>query len=149
HLGVVTVHAQDFVMADIPGLIEGAADGAGLGHRFLGHIERCALLLHLIDATSENVVADYHTIRAELAAYDGLAGGLGGELGEGLENRQCLIALTKSDAISIEEQEAQRERIKEVCGVAPLVISAVAGSGLDGLATHLVSMLESGKEGMA
>ena len=68
-LGVVFIHEQEFVIADLPGLIEGASDGAGLGHRFLGHVERCAVMLHLIDATEEDVVGSWRTIRGELDAY--------------------------------------------------------------------------------
>jgi GTP-binding protein len=70
NLGVVGARGREFVMADIPGLIEGASEGAGLGHRFLGHVERCAVLLHLVDATQENLIDAYQTIRTELAAYD-------------------------------------------------------------------------------
>ena len=74
NLGVVSLGYDELVLADIPGLIEGAHEGAGLGDRFLGHIERCALLLHLVDGTAEDVIADYRTVRRELAAYgQGLA----------------------------------------------------------------------------
>src|ERR1700722_5697427 len=89
NLGVVDLSPNErFVLADIPGLIEGAAEGAGLGVRFLGHLERCAVLIHLIDATSEDVAADWRTVRGELAAY-----------GEGLGEKLELVALSKVDAL--------------------------------------------------
>src|SRR6188472_1771787 len=81
-LGVVNAQGREFVLADIPGLIEGAHEGAGLGDRFLGHVERCRVLLHLIDATSEDPAAAYRTVRAELAAY-----------GQGLGEKPEVVAL--------------------------------------------------------
>src|SRR6059058_5297556 len=88
-LGVVNVHGEEFVMADLPGLIEGASDGAGLGTRFLGHVERCRVLLHLVDGTEEDPAAAYRTVRHELDAY-----------GHGLADKPEILALTKSDALS-------------------------------------------------
>src|SRR5499426_4406745 len=87
-LGVVREASRDFVLADIPGLIEGAHEGAGLGDRFLGHIERCRVLLHLVDATAEDVAGAYRTVRAELKAY-----------GAGLEKKKEIVALSKCDAV--------------------------------------------------
>src|ERR1700675_2706943 len=86
-LGVVRIDGREFVLADIPGLIEGAHEGAGLGDRFLGHIERCRVVLHLVDATSADVAADYKTVRRELKAYGG-----------GIEKKKEIVALSKSDA---------------------------------------------------
>src|SRR5499433_1628992 len=91
-LGVVRVGDEEFVLADLPGLIEGASDGAGLGHRFLGHAERCAVILHMIDGTQEDVVGAYRTIRAELKAY-----------GHGLAEKPEIIGLNKADAIPRDE----------------------------------------------
>lgn len=88
NLGVVRAGDVDFVLADIPGLIEGAHDGAGLGDRFLSHVERCRVLLHLVDVTSEDVAADYKTIRRELKAY-----------GNGIEKKKEIVALSKCDAV--------------------------------------------------
>src|ERR1700691_1747505 len=88
-LGVVAVHGREFVLADIPGLIEGAHEGVGLGDRFLGHVERCRVLLHLVDGTGENAGEAYKTVRAELSAY-----------GEGLAEKPEIVVLTKSDALS-------------------------------------------------
>ncbi len=92
---------RDFVLADIPGLIEGAHEGLGLGDRFLGHVERCGALLHLVDATGENAGADYRTIRRELAAYGG-----------GLADKTEIVALSKVDAVDEETLKKQKERLK-------------------------------------
>jgi len=99
-LGVVSVDGRDFVLADIPGLIEGAHEGHGLGDRFLGHIERCRVLLHLVDATGENAAADYRTVRRELAAYGG-----------SLPEKKEIVALSKVDAVDAEALKKQRERL--------------------------------------
>jgi GTP-binding protein len=122
-------------MADIPGLIAGAADGAGLGHRFLGHVERCAALLHLIDATQDDAVAAYHTIRTELAAYD-----------DGLAAKKELIALTKTDALVPEQVAALRaaltaETDSENAGPV-MAISAVSGDGLQKLFDRLAGQID-------
>jgi GTP-binding protein len=87
-LGVVGVDGREFVLADLPGLIEGAAEGKGLGHRFLGHLERCGAVLHLVDGTADDVAAAYRTVRAELAAY-----------GEGLADKPEIVGLNKIDAL--------------------------------------------------
>jgi GTPase len=100
-LGVVRVDGRDLVLADIPGLIEGAHEGHGLGDRFLGHVERCGALVHLVDATGANAGADYRTIRRELAAY-----------GEGLEDKAEIVALSKVDAVDEETLKTQTERLK-------------------------------------
>ena len=100
-LGVVRIDERDFVLADIPGLIEGAHEGHGLGDRFLGHVERCGALIHLVDATNANAGADYRTIRRELAAY-----------GEGLEDKAEIVALSKVDAVDEETLQKQIERLK-------------------------------------
>jgi GTP-binding protein len=100
-LGVVRIDGRDFVLADIPGLIEGAHEGHGLGDRFLGHVERCGALVHLVDATGANAGVDYRTIRRELAAY-----------GEGLEDKVEIVALSKVDAVDEETLAKQFERLK-------------------------------------
>ncbi len=119
NLGVVRAGDKDFVLADIPGLIEGAHDGAGLGTRFLGHVERTRVLLHLVDATQEDVVAAYETVRDELAAY-------GGEL----EDKPEIVALTKTDAVDAEMLGERRAAIQAKLGQAPLELSAVSGDGV-------------------
>src|SRR5277367_2000033 len=97
NLGVVDLTANErFVLADIPGLIEGAAEGAGLGVRFLGHLERTAVLIHLVDATSDDVAGDWRTVRRELAAY-----------GAGLTDKREIVALNKIDALDDATRKAK------------------------------------------
>ena len=122
---------REFVMADIPGLIEGAADGAGLGHRFLGHVERCAALLHLVDATQENIIDAYRTIRRELAAYD-----------DGLAAKAELVALTKTDALSGEQVSALKADLAAVTEAEILPISAVSGDNLQILFDRLAARID-------
>jgi GTPase len=120
HLGVVNLgDGSRFVLADIPGLIEGAADGAGLGTRFLGHVERCACLLHLVDGTQDDVAAAYRTVRGELEAY-----------GEGLADKIELVALNKTDALSAEEIEERRAGLAEASGRPVATVSGVSGDGV-------------------
>ena len=124
-LGVVRLGpGQSFVLADIPGLIEGAHRGAGIGDRFLGHVERCAVLIHLVDGGSADPVADYHTIRGELEAY-----------GHGLEDKPELVALSKSDIVDAEQLETLRTRLEEACGKSVYTVSAVTGAGMQPVQT--------------
>jgi len=131
NLGVAFVDGTEFVMADIPGLIEGAHEGAGLGDRFLGHVERCAALLHLIDGTQEDVVGAYDTIQNELSAYGG-----------GLAEKQQVVALNKSDAMSAEEIEARRQALEARHGHHVHVISGVTGDGVTILSRALLGLVE-------
>jgi GTP-binding protein len=118
-LGVVRLTAsQDFVIADIPGLIEGAHEGAGLGDRFLGHVERCAVLLHLVDGAAGDVVHGWRTLRAELAAY-----------GAGLADKPEIIALNKADAMTPRQLSARRAALARASGHTVMAISAVSGQG--------------------
>ncbi len=119
-LGVVRAGDVDFVLADIPGLIEGAHEGSGIGDRFLGHVERCRAILHLIDVTNEDVVADYATIRGELKAY-----------GAGLDEKLEIVALTKCDAVSEEFHQQAAGALLQAHGVEAHRISAVTGLGMD------------------
>ncbi|MET0192451.1 MAG: GTPase, partial [Hyphomicrobiaceae bacterium] len=119
NLGVVRTPGLDFVLADIPGLIEGAHEGAGLGTRFLGHVERCRVLLHLVDATGEDMAGAYRTVRAELKAY-----------GAGLEKKKEIVALTKCDALDAATIEAKSAELKAAARKKPLVVSAVSGTGV-------------------
>jgi GTP-binding protein len=119
NLGVVRTPGLDFVLADIPGLIEGAHEGAGLGTRFLGHIERCRVLLHLVDATGEDVAGAYRTVRAELKAYGG-----------GLGKKKEIVALSKCDAIGSDALAEQAAALKAAARKKPLLLSAASGRGV-------------------
>jgi GTP-binding protein len=120
NLGVVDLSTNErFVIADIPGLIEGAAEGAGLGTRFLGHVERCKSLIHLIDATQDDIVVAYKTIRAELKAY-----------GEGLIDKPEVLCLNKVDALDAETRAAKLKELKKATKTTPLLISGVSGEGV-------------------
>ena len=119
NLGVVRAGDTDFVLADIPGLIEGAHDGAGLGTRFLGHVERCAVLLHLVDATQDDIGEAYRTVRREIRAYS-----------DELAKRKELVALSKCDALTTEEIAAKTAALATVARKKPLVLSAVSGLGM-------------------
>jgi GTPase len=118
-LGVVAVDGREFVLADIPGLIEGAHEGTGLGDRFLGHVERCRVLLHLVDGTCEDAGKAYKIVRNELLAY-----------GHGLADRREVVALNKADALTPQRLEEQITRLKRAAKTAPLVISAVTRQGV-------------------
>jgi GTP-binding protein len=119
-LGVVRLSiTQEFVLADIPGLIEGAHEGAGLGDRFLGHVDRCAVLLHLVDGAAGNVVKAWRTVREELRAYGG-----------GLADKPEIIALNKSDAMTPREISSRKAALAKASGAPVLVISGVAGHGV-------------------
>lgn len=134
NLGVVRKPTGDgTVFADIPGLIEGASQGAGLGHDFLRHIERTRVLLHLIDATSDDVIADYRTIQQELQAY-----------GRGLGERPQVLALNKIDAVDIETKdlESLATQINRLSHAPVFLISAVTGAGLQPMLQHLWSILD-------
>jgi GTP-binding protein len=119
NLGVVTVDTASFVLADIPGLIEGAHEGVGIGDRFLGHVERCACLLHLIDASQDDPVEAYRVVRGELEAY-------GGHLAEKPE----LIAFTKADIVEEDDLKTRRKAFEKATGHVPLIISAATNQGV-------------------
>jgi GTP-binding protein len=119
-LGVVRLSAsEEFVIADIPGLIEGAHEGAGLGDRFLGHVERCAVLLHLIDGAAGNVVAAWRTVREELFAYGG-----------GLAEKPELIGLNKADAMTPREAAARTAALRRASGRPVMLLSGATGQGV-------------------
>lgn len=134
-LGVVGVDGREFVLADIPGLIEGAHEGVGLGDRFLGHVERCRVLLHLVDGTSEDVGAAYRTVRGELEAY-----------GQGLEDKPEIVALSKADALTPEAIAAQIKALKRVAKRTPLVLSAHSRQGVPEVLRALFDVIDSARE---
>jgi GTP-binding protein len=130
-LGVVKVGNREFVMADIPGLIEGAHEGAGLGTRFLGHVERCRALLHLVDGTQDDVASAYKTVRAELRAYGG-----------NLARKKEIVALNKTDAMTDEDIETKRAQLARVSRKTVHVISGVSGAGVQKLLGDLMKLVE-------
>lgn len=127
NLGVVGLDDEEFVLADIPGLIEGAHEGAGLGTRFLGHIERCRVLLHLVDVTQEDPLTAYRTVREELEAY-----------GAELSDKPEVLALNKCDALDDREVEAVAQQFAEEIGATPHLISGVSGRGVKPLLRALL-----------
>ncbi|MEY8831057.1 GTPase ObgE [Sedimentitalea sp. XS_ASV28] len=131
NLGVVGVDTVEFVIADIPGLIAGAHDGRGIGDRFLGHVERCAVLLHLVDGTSETIAEDYQTIIHELEAY-------GGELAD----KPCVTALNKVDALDDEERVAAVAELEKASGGAVMTMSGVSREGVQDVLRALRSQID-------
>jgi GTP-binding protein len=120
NLGMVRIDGTDFVLADIPGLIEGAHEGAGIGDRFLGHVERTAVLLHLVDATLDDVAEAYEIVRSEIEAY-----------GAGLEEKHEVLALSKADAVTKKDELKRKARaLKKASSSAPLTVSAATGEGV-------------------
>jgi GTP-binding protein len=134
-LGVVEIDGREFVLADIPGLIEGAHAGTGLGDRFLGHVERCRVLLHLVDGTIEHAGVAYKIVRAELDAY-----------GEGLNEKPEVVALSKADALTPEQLKRQSELLKRAAKTTPLVVSAATGLGVSGVLRALLHIIDQDEE---
>ena len=120
NLGVARIDGMDLVLADIPGLIEGAHEGAGIGDRFLGHVERTAVLLHLVDATLDDVAEAYKIVRGEVEAY-----------GAALEDKPEIVVLSKADAAPKTDLKAKARALKKAAGRAPLIVSAVTGQGVE------------------
>jgi len=134
-LGVVGVDSREFVLADLPGLIEGAHEGTGLGDRFLGHTERCRVLLHLVDGTSEDAGAAYKIVRGELDAY-----------GHGLTEKPEIVALTKADALSPELLKTQTAKLKRAAKKTPLVISSASHQGIDEVLRALFKVIDAARK---
>jgi GTP-binding protein len=133
-LGVVDSDGREFVLADIPGLIEGAHEGIGLGDRFLGHVERCRALLHVVDGTSEHAGEAYKTVRAELEAY-----------GEGLREKPEIVALNKADVLTPQQLKQQTARLKRAAKRTPLVVSAATGGGVPAVLRALLQVIDQGR----
>ncbi len=134
-LGVVSHKGREFVVADIPGLIEGAAEGAGIGDRFLGHIERTQVLLHLVDCNDEDVATSYRVVRDELDAY-----------GAGLEDKSVVVALNKVDTIDAELVEALSTELEEACGQKVFALSAAGAIGVESVLDALLGHLDDAKQ---
>jgi GTP-binding protein len=134
-LGVVEIDQDSFVMADIPGLIEGAHDGAGLGDRFLGHIERCGALLHLVDGTAEDVARDWQTIRDEIVAY-----------GNGLDEKATVTVLNKCDALQPDEIASKFEALTAAGASNVMTMSGVSGEGVPAVLRALYAPIREARE---
>ena len=128
---MVRVDGREMVLADIPGLIEGAHEGHGLGDRFLGHIERCRVLLHLVEGTSEHAGKAYKTVREELEAY-----------GEGLAEKPEIVALSKADALTPEVLKEQVARLKRAAKRMPIILSSASGEGVEAALRALFTVVE-------
>ncbi len=135
-LGVARVDAREFVIADIPGLIEGAHEGVGIGDRFLGHVERTRVLLHLVSAQEENVGKAYKTVRGEIEAY-----------GHGLAEKTEIVALSQIDTIDADERKKKAASLKRACGRAPMMLSAVTGEGREAVLRALMAVVETARGG--
>ncbi|WP_406855222.1 GTPase ObgE [Alsobacter sp. KACC 23698] len=133
-LGVVSVFGREFVLADIPGLIEGAHEGQGLGDRFLGHVERCQVLLHLVDGAGEHAGKSYKVIRGELEAY-----------GHGLDEKPEIVALTKVDALTPEMLKEQKARLKRAAKREPLLLSSATGQGVQEVLGALLKIIDAAR----
>ena len=135
NLGVVGIDQHEFVMADIPGLIEGAHEGSGLGDRFLGHVERTRVLLHLIDGTQEDVAEAYAVIRGELEAY-----------GHGLAEKQEIVGLNKCDSLDDEEIAEKKAILEEAAGAPVMVLSGATGIGVQPVLFELLRRIKDARE---
>lgn len=133
-LGVVGVDEREFVLADIPGLIEGAHEGAGLGDRFLGHVERCRVLLHLVDGTAEDPGESYRVVREELDQYGGA-----------LVDKPEVVALNKIDALDPDTLEERRAILSEACGQQVAIMSGASGKGVPEMLRTLMGMIDAAK----
>ena len=133
-LGVVGVDGREFVLADIPGLIEGAHEGVGLGDRFLGHVERCRVILHLVDACGEHAGRDYKTVRHELEAYGG-----------GLNDKREIVTLSKVDACDPDHHKKQVDRLRRACGTTPLRLSSATRTNVTEVLRALATAIDEGK----
>lgn len=135
NLGVCEIDGRGFVLADIPGLIEGAHEGTGLGDRFLGHVERTRVLLHLVDGSGEDPAEAYRVIRGELEAY-----------GHGLSDKPEIVCLSKADALSPELREEKFAELEAACGQKPLVISSASGENIDTVQRMIIRAIDQDKQ---
>ncbi|MEO0544697.1 MAG: GTPase ObgE [Pseudomonadota bacterium] len=131
NLGVVRIDAREFVLADIPGLIEGAHEGVGIGDRFLGHVERCRVLLHLVSAQEEDVAAAYKTVRHEIEAY-----------GNGLADKEEIVALSQIDILTEDEKIAKQKALTEAAGKDVMLVSAATRKGVEDALRGIMKFVE-------
>jgi GTP-binding protein len=134
-LGVARIDAREFVIADIPGLIEGAHEGVGIGDRFLGHVERTRVLLHLVSAQEEHPGKAYKTVRGELEAY-----------GNGLAEKPEIVALSQADTLDADTRKKKVAALKRAAGRAPLVLSSVTGEGVEAVQRALMTEIQGARE---
>ena len=134
NLGVAAIDSKEFVVADIPGLIEGAHEGVGIGDRFLGHVERTRVLLHLVSAVEEDLTKTYKTIRHEVKSY-----------GHGLAEKPELVALTKVDTLSADERKEMAAELEKVSGQKPIMLSSITREGVDETLRAMMSQIESAR----
>lgn len=137
-LGVARIDGREFVIADIPGLIEGAHEGVGIGDRFLGHVERTRVLLHLVSAQEENPAKAYKTVRAELDAY-----------GNGLTDKVEIVALSQVDILDVAARKTKAASLKRAAGRAPMLLSAVTGEGVEAVLRALMAVVADAREAVA
>ncbi|MBN9241976.1 MAG: GTPase ObgE [Mesorhizobium sp.] len=135
-LGVARIDAREFVIADIPGLIEGAHEGVGIGDRFLGHVERTRVLLHLVSAQEDNPAKVYKTVRGELEAY-----------GNGLADKPEIVALSQVDTLDADARKKKLTALKRACGSTPLALSAVTREGVETVLRALMKVVEEARTG--
>ncbi|MEP9372765.1 GTPase ObgE [Mesorhizobium sp. KR1-2] len=133
-LGVARIDAREFVIADIPGLIEGAHEGVGIGDRFLGHVERTRVLLHLVSAQEESPGKAYKTVRGELEAY-----------GNGLAEKPEIVALSQIDTLDADSRKKKLASLKRATGTTPMMISAVTGEGVEAVLRALMAEVQSAR----
>ncbi|MGX9118995.1 GTPase ObgE [Mesorhizobium sp. BHbsci] len=137
-LGVARIDGREFVIADVPGLIEGAHEGVGIGDRFLGHVERTRVLLHLVSAQEENPGKAYKTVRTELEAY-----------GHGLFEKVEIVALSQVDTLDADARKKKAASLKRAAGRAPMLLSAVTGEGVEAVLRALMAVVAEAREAVA
>ena len=138
HLGVVRIDGREFVLADIPGLIEGAHEGIGIGDRFLGHVERCQVLLHLVSAQEEDVAKAYQIIRDELEAY-----------GHGLSEKPEVVALSQIDILDEETKLIKQKQLEQISGKKIHLLSAVTHAGIEATLRSIAKIIEESRKEQA
>ncbi|MCB1461271.1 MAG: GTPase ObgE [Nitratireductor sp.] len=135
NLGVASIDGREFVIADIPGLIEGSHLGVGIGDRFLGHVERTRVLLHLVSATEEDVAGAYATVRGEVEAY-----------GHGLADKQEIVALSKTDTLGADERVEKLAELEKASGQKPIALSSVSRDGVETVLRALMDQVQQARE---